>query len=158
MKRNTLIRLALVFALILSISAFMCSCGGGEESSEPEEPEKTADLTLQQYFEENPDELQQIKDEVAEDEDMQETLKHIDFDVYAKDNTLYYDYTFKETFSQDKVDALTDSLEETLESMEDSMVSRIEPIEQGFGVNGIVIHMMYRNGDGTVLAERDYTK
>ena len=159
MKKNVFIKLALVMALILSVSVFMCSCGGGSESEPAEEkPAESDEMTLEKYFAEHPEDLQDIKDGVTEDEDMQESLQYIDFDVYAKGNTMYYDYQFKETLDEDKAAELGESLKTTLDDMEESMVSKIDPIESGFGVEDITIHMMYRNGDGTVLAERDYTK
>ena len=81
MKKITLIRLALVMALILSVSAFMCSCGGGSESESADEPEGSGELTLEEYFEENPQDLQDIIDGAKNDEEMQEALEYMDFDV-----------------------------------------------------------------------------
>ena len=158
MKKITLIRLALVMALMLSVSAFMCSCGGGSESESADEPEGSGELTLEEYFEENPQDLQDIIDGAKNDEDMQEALEYMDFDVYAEGNTLYYDYQFKETFDEDKAAQAAEALADSMDENEAIMVSKIDPIETGFGVKDITVHMIYRNGDGTVLAERDYTK
>ena len=113
---------------------------------------------LEEYFEENPQDLQDIIDGAKNDEEMQEALEYMDFDVYAEGNTLYYDYQFKETFDEDKAAQAAEALADSMDENEAIMVSKIDPIETGFGVKDITVHMMYRNGDGTVLAERDYTK
>ena len=97
MKKISLTRLALVLMLVLAIAVTMCSGGGKKESKEEAAGEKEAveetkeEKTLEQYFEENPQDLQDIKDGVKEDESMKQALEIMDFDVYAKDNTLYYD-------------------------------------------------------------------
>ena len=168
MKKINLVKLLLLLVLIVSIAVSMCSCGGKKESSKneatggneaAEEAGETAEeMTLEQYFAENPQDLQDIKDSVNEDENMQEALKYMDFDVYAEDNTLYYDYQFKETYPEAQTDTMKDSLADTLDGMDSSISSTIGLIESGFKVSDVTIHITYKNGDGSVLAEKDYTK
>ena len=164
MKKISLIRLALVLMLALAIAVTMCSCGGKKESKEENSGEKEAveekveEKTLEQYFEENPQDLQDIKDGVKKDESMKQALEIMDFDVYAKDNTLYYDYQFKETYGDAQLEQMKQPLADSLDSLEESLTSNIGLIETGFGVKDITIHIFYKNGDGSVIAEKDFTK
>lgn len=164
MKKISLIRLALVLMLALAIAVTMCSCGGKKESKEENTGEKEAveekveEKTLEQYFEENPQDLQDIKDGVLEDESMKQALEVLDFDVYAKGNTLYYDYQFKDTYAEAQAEQMKEPLAQSLDEMGDSISSTIGLIESGFGVKDVTIHIFYKNGDGSVLAEKDFTK
>lgn len=165
MKKN-LLKLVLIFALILSVAAFMCACGGGSDDADDEgskettteeaAPEEEEEMTLEKYFEENPDELKEIKDNVLADEENQEALELMDFDVYAEGNDLCYIYTFKNTYTKDQVDAMKDQFETSLDGIEAEMVSKISTIEAGFGVSPVTIHIEYLNGDGELISERDF--
>lgn len=164
MKKFGLIKLTLVLMLILAVAVSMCSCGGKKESKEENGGEKEAveekaeEKTLEQYFEENPQDLQDIKDGVKEDESMKQALELMDFDVYAKGNTLYYDYQFKETYGDAQIEQMKQPLADSLDGLEESLTSNIGLIETGFGVKDVTLHIFYKNGDGSVIAERDYTK
>lgn len=164
MKKTSLTRLALVLMLVLAIAVTMCSCGKKKESKEENAGEKEVveetveEKTLEKYFEDNPQDLQDIKDGVLEDESMKQALELLDFDVYAKENTLYYDYQFKETYAEAQAEQMKEPLTQSLDEMEDSISSTIGLIESGFGVEDVTIHIFYKNGDGSILAEKDFTK
>ena len=164
MKKISLIRLALVLMLALAIAVTMCSCGKKKESKEENAGEKEVveetveEKTLEKYFEDNPQDLQDIKDGVLEDESMKQALEVLDFDVYAKGNTLYYDYQFKDTYAEAQAEQMKDPLAQSLDEMGDSISSTIGLIESGFGVEDVTIHIFYKNGDGSILAEKDFTK
>ena len=161
MKKNGLIRMALLLMLIMSVALFICACGGGSSSSDSGNTDSGSsedDITLEQYFQDHPEDLDDIKEGVTEDEEMQEALQYMDFDVYAKGNTLYYDYTFKDTYPEDQIESISEQLMEGMDGMQESMTEKIPSIENGYGVKGITVHMTYINGDGKVLAERDFTE
>ena len=155
------ITIAVIIVLALSLAV---SCGGKKESKEENTggkeavEEKVEEKTLEQYFEENPQDLQDIKDGVLEDESMKQALEVLDFDVYAKGNTLYYDYQFKDTYAEAQAEQMKEPLAQSLDEMGDSISSTIGLIESGFGVKDVTIHIFYKNGDGSVLAEKDFTK
>lgn len=152
-------KFVLILALALSVSSFMCACGGnGKDSSSTEPEEPVQEITLEQYFEEHPDELQGLKDDIQNDNEMRESLKHMDFDIYAKENTFCFEYKFKDTFTGDVSDKLKKTLKGSLRKMKKEQTARIAPLEKAYGIDGIVIHTSYLNGDGTVLAERNYSK
>ncbi len=158
MKQNTIIRLVLIMVLALSAAVLLCSCNADKKNSgtQPEEPEP--EITLEEYFSEHPDELQDLKDNIQNDEDMRGSLKHIDFDIYAKENSFCFEYKFKDTFTGDVSDKLKKTLKRSLKKMKKAQTARIAPLEKAYGIDGIVIHTSYLNGDGTVLAERNYSK
>lgn len=169
MKKNNYLRILLVICLIASLAVFMCSCGskggksekaetGTETEEKAEEKTEKEEKTLESHFKEHPEELDEIKQTVLEDEDMKQALEILDFDVYAKGNTLYYEYQFKETYSDENVKAMQAKMPDTFDGLEEDMTSRLSLIEAGYGVEDVTIHIAYKNGDGSVIGERDYTK
>ena len=127
----------------------------GEESDTPPETEaeeteaeesEEAEATLESYFKEHPDEVEDMKKNINSDESLN---KMVDVDLKAEGNTLCYIYTFKETYSEDQIAQLKPDLKESMEGeVADDMKTRIPDIEKGFGVTGVKIYMEYRNGDG----------
>lgn len=113
-----------------------------------EETEEPA-FTLEDYFNEHPDELEDIKKSVNEDESYNEV---VDIDVDVKDNTLSYIYTFKQTFSDEQIESFKPDLQESMEGeVTDQMKEKIGDIEKGYGVKGVKMYMEYRNGDGSKI-------
>lgn len=161
MKKNRIFALALVMLLIVSTAVLACSCGSKGSSSSSDVKEKDVEAkkpTLEEYFTNNPKELKKIKEKVTKDENMEGILKIVDFDVYAKENTMTYSYKFKETYDDEKVAKMKEQLDKSLEDMGADMPEKIKSIEKGYGVGDVTIRMEYLNGDGSVIAEKEYTK
>ena len=48
--------------------------------------------------------------------------------------------------------------DKNLEKMEKDMKDRIVTIETGYGVQNVVIRILYRNGDGSIITEKYFTR
>ena len=124
---------------------------GEESASKPaEEPEQTeqSEVTLESYFKDHPDELKEVKKSLKEDESYN---KVVDIDVDVKENTLSYIYTFKETYSDEKVKELKPDLEKSIEQAGTQLKDQIKSIEDSYGVKGVKMYMEFRNGDGSKI-------
>ena len=133
------------------------SAEGEESDQEPEtdadqseESVKTA-ATIEEYFTEHPDELEKMKNNINSDESSREL---VEVDLEGKGNTLSYIFNFNETYSNEQIEKFKPDLEKSLEGeVAEDMKGRIPAIEESFGIKGIKIHLEYRNGDGTKIAE-----
>ena len=126
-----------------------------EEAEKPAEKpeEKPAEKTLEQYFADNPEQLTSMKEELNKEGT---TGGVMDIDVTVEGNVLSYIYKFKTTYSAEQVKAMKATLEATM--TEDSeavkqIKSGVGLMEQGIGIKGIQVKLIYQNGDGTVMAE-----
>lgn len=176
MKTSKILSILLIAVLCLSMLA---SCGGKKDDSgsgssasdekaaveteekkedKAEDKKKDEKSSLEAYFKAHPKDLQDIKDGVNESEEAQAMLKQFDVDIYAKGNTLYYDYTFKQQLEQDQIDKLKEPLEQSFDSLEGSMSTMISSVKDNLGIPGSHMHVVYRNNDGEILGEREYTK
>lgn len=169
MGKNNRLRALITICLVTVLVFSMCSCGGKKNSggaekagakteTETETDARDADVTLEGYFTAHPEELDDIREGVSEDESMQNTLKILDFDVYAKDNTLYYEYQFKDTYSASDVETMKSKMPATFDGMKKDMKRRIRIVEAAYGIDGVTIHIIYKNGDGSVIGEREYSR
>lgn len=119
----------------------------------PEEPEES-EATVEKFFKEHPDEVEKMKNNINSDESLKDLVV---VDIKAKGNTLSYIYTFKETYSDDKIAQFKPDLKKSMENeVAADMKERIPSIEQGFGVTGIRVYMEYRNGDGKKIIGMTY--
>jgi len=135
----------------------------GEESDTPPESEaekadgadaEEAETTVESYFKEHPDEVEQMKKNINSDESLNTV---VDVDLKAKGNTLSYIYTFKETYSDEQIEQFRPDLKKSMEGeVADKMKKKIPEIEEGFGVKGVKLCMEYRNGDGKKILGTTY--
>ena len=135
----------------------------GEESDTPPESEaekddgadaEEAEATVESYFKEHPDEVEQMKKNINSDESLN-TM--VDVDLKAKGNTLSYIYTFKETYSDEQIEKFKPDLKKSMEGeVAEEMKKKIPQIEEGFGVKGVKLYMEYRNGDGKKILSTTY--
>lgn len=118
---------------------------GEEGSSEAAE----AESTLESYFNEHPDELEEMEKNINDDESISQM---VDVALKVEGNTLSYIYTFKETYTKEQIDSFKPDLKESMEGeVTEDMQGRIKTIEEAFGVKGVKIYMEYRNGDGSEI-------
>lgn len=120
-----------------------------EETEEPQEAEQ-ASATLEDYFKEHQGELEDIKKGINSDDSIKDLME---VDIKVDGNTLIYIYTFKETYSADRVEAMKPELEKsfTSEDTEASMKESISKVESEYGISGAKMKMEYRNGDGETI-------
>lgn len=125
------------------------SAEGEESAALPADVTSDSEYTVEKYFSEHPDVLDEIKKSFNEDEDYSGVAE---LDVTAEGNTLSYIYTFKETYPEENLEAFRADLKESMEGeIADDMSQRVPLMEKEFGVKGLKIYMEYRNGDGSVI-------
>ena len=114
-----------------------------------------AEATLEDYFANHTDELEEMRKNLNEDETYKDQVS-IDLDV--KGNTISYIYTFKETYSDDQIDQIGPELSKSMEGEElkEDMKGRIKTIEEGYGISGVRMYMEYRNGDGARICDTTF--
>lgn len=107
---------------------------------------------LEQYFQSD----DSIKEEIESiaDENSNSTGKMA---IEAKKNTLYYTFTFTETYESSMVDLLKPSFEEVLEQQASTFTDLIKDLEEETKLTGISIVISYNNGDNTAIASKTFT-
>lgn len=80
----------------------------------------------------------------------------LNLEVYADGDTLVYDYTFTETFDDDTLDVVKDSLDTALEEKASSFESVVTVLKSNVDVENPKVKVVYRNSDGTVITEKTY--
>ena len=115
-----------------------------QEQKDGEEP-----ITLESYYNEHPDELEEVKENINSDDSLKDLVT---VDVTVKENTLSYIYEFKETYSDEQVESFKPDLKKNMEGeITDQMQEKIAQIEEAFGIEGVKFYMEYRNGDGSKI-------
>ena len=129
-----------------------------EPQQETAEPQAETGITIEEYFNEHPDQLEEINKMVAETDEYQSWKDLLDYQVFASGNTLVYGYKYKQTYSQEKIDAAKEQIEENLNSLTDQMLETIDAVEAEYGVKDIDIQIVYFNGDGSLIGYKTYSK
>ena len=163
MKRTAIILAALM------LGATLCACGGDSEkktdssaasktesstgstsskaeSSDSGKSSKTesAKHTIQEY-------VDQVKKGGIEENDTME------IDVLAEDNTFVYSFTYKNQIEEDTLQGVKESLENSLETSSETYLGVVDEICDYTGLDADV-KVVYKNKDGSVIAERTYNK
>ena len=130
-----------------------------EEQAEPEPASaESGKMTLEEYFNQHPEQLEAINKQVAESDQAKSWIDLLDFEVFANGNTLVYGYKYKQTYSQDQVNAIKGNIESSLDSLNDQMMNTIDVVESEFGLENIEIEIVYFNGDGSLIGNKVFHK
>lgn len=80
----------------------------------------------------------------------------ITVDIYAEDDTLVYDYTYRQTYSEDQVETIKTNLDAQFEQNSAAYESIAADLETKINVDNPKVKLIYRNGDNTVITERTF--
>ena len=154
--------LSSVFAFLLASSLVFTGCTSSEKAEETSETVETttetvaasettekAALTLEEFIKENPV-YQEVLDTTAssaEDETTAVTIK-------AEGNVLVYTFKLKE--QEEIPEEQKIAMSEAFKNQESTLDASIKDMEEGTGVEGIVIRFVYLNADGTEIVNFDY--
>ncbi len=131
--KNLVKALALILAIAM-ITVFAASCGGTK--------------TVETYLE-----SEEGKADIEKVEEMFEGT--LDVKVYAEGNEMYYDYSYVTQYDDATAEILKETLEEGLEAQASTFETVVETMEEV--VDGeVTLTVIYRNADGTVLAEKSF--
>lgn len=123
--------LALLLCCVLVVMT-MTSCGSPS--------------TLEEYIAENPEAEEGI-DSVAASSGME---------IEIKDNTLTYIYKYDTTYTAEQVDYMKGIMDKALDNMSSTFESLGTQLEDETGIDGIVIKVLYQNGDDSTILEKDF--
>ena len=137
MKSKT-IRITVLLAMVVALLALMTACG---------------DKTLEGYFKDNPDQVTEVEKAMNSSSG---GLMECTFN--AKGNTANYIMKFTKTYSDSEISQMKNAFEQQMDSKKSEFVSMISQLEEQSKIEGIVCHLEYQNGDGTVIYETDLTK
>lgn len=107
--------------------------------------------TVKEYLE-----TPQVKSEVDASVE-KNTNDTMSMSVYAEgDDTLVYDYAFKQTYGESEVPALKASLDDSLEKNASTFQDVVTSLGSYISVESPKVKVIYRNGDESVITERTY--
>lgn len=84
------------------------------------------------------------------------TDSSIKMDVYAEGDTLVYDYTFTQNFSESELATVKSSLDSSLENASGTFSDVVKELKTYVNVENPKAKVIYRNSDGTEITERIY--
>lgn len=84
------------------------------------------------------------------------TDSSIKMDVYAEGDTLVYDYTFTQNFSESELATVKSSLDSSLENTSGTFSDVVKELKTYVNVENPKAKVIYRNSDGTEITERIY--
>ena len=80
----------------------------------------------------------------------------ITMNVYAEGDTLVYDYTFTQAFTESELATVKSSLDSSLESASGTFSDVVKELKTYVNVENPKAKVIYRNSDGTEITERIY--
>ncbi len=85
------------------------------------------------------------------------TTDNMTMSVYAEgDDTLVYDYSFRQTYGENEVPTLKASLDDSLEENASTFREVVTTLNGYISVENPKVKVIYRNGDASVITERTY--
>lgn len=129
-----------VLAAVLSVLLLFAFAGCGS-SDKP--------ATLEEYFNENPDQKAELVDSIT-GQDGQGVLT---MDCEISGNTFTVIGTMTETYPEETLDILKDSLEGQADSLKSQMGPAKKSMAEttGISIDDIIVKVVYCNGDGTEI-------
>ena len=84
------------------------------------------------------------------------TDSSIKMDVYAEGDTLVYDYTFTQAFTESELATVKSSLDSSLENASGTFSDVVKELKTYVNVENPKAKVIYRNSDGAEITERIY--
>lgn len=78
------------------------------------------------------------------------------YDVSVEDNTVIYTYQYENTFDEEVVNAMKSEIEKVVPSLNDIYESMIDGLEKDTEIDGISVKVVYKNGDGSTIYEKEF--
>lgn len=125
----------IILSLIMAMALLFAGCG----SSSPE--------TLEDY--------------INSDSEAQETIDSLSSDgmnVDVKGNVITFTYTYDQTFDEDTIAAMAPEMESAMDSMESTFTGVAADLEEGSGITGVTVKVVYQDAAGTEIYSNEYVK
>lgn len=134
MKKTTskIIVTSLVLSLLLAMSMLLTGCGNSPAN-------------LEEYVNSNEELAQEI-----------ESYSASGMDIDITGDTLTYTYKYDQTFDDATAALMTTELEKAMSSMDSTFESVKNTLIEETGFSGIVVKIVYTDGNDAVLYEKEY--
>ena len=124
----------IILSLIMAMAMLFAGCGSSPE-------------TLEEY--------------INSDSEAQETIDSLSSDgmnVDVKGNVVTFTYTYDQTFDEDTIAAMKPEMESAMNSMESTFTGVASDLEEGSGITGVTVKVIYKDSAGTEIYSNEYTK
>ena len=76
--------------------------------------------------------------------------------VDVKENTLTYTYEYDQTFDSSTMALMKTEMEKAMSSMDSTFESVVDTLEEGSGIDGITVKVIYKDAAGTEILSKEY--
>lgn len=121
----------IILTLILAMAVLFSGCG--------------SPATLEEYIESDTEAQQAI-----------DSLSTSGMTVDVEGNTLTYTYAYDQTFDQATIDLMVVEMEKAMNSMSSTFESVGDTLEEGSGIDGITVKVIYTDAAGTEIYAAEY--
>ena len=118
----------IILSLIMTMALLFAGCGSSPE-------------TLEEY--------------INSDSEAQETIDSLSSDGM---NVVTFTYTYDQTFDEDTIAAMKPEMESAMNSMESTFTGVASDLEEGSGITGVTVKVIYKDAAGTEIYSNEYTK
>ena len=120
-----------ILSLILIMAVVFSGCGGPKN--------------LEEYVNDNTEAKQSI-----------DSLSTSGMTVDVKGNTLTYTYEYDQTFDSSTMALMKTEMEKAMSSMDSTFESVVDTLEEGSGIDGITVKVIYKDAAGTEILSKEY--
>ncbi len=102
-----------------------------------------------------------LEEYINSDSEAQETIDSLSSDgmnVDVKGNVVTFTYTYDQTFDEDTIAAMKPEMESAMNSMESTFTGVASDLEEGSGITGVTVKVIYKDAAGTEIYSNEYTK
>ena len=78
--------------------------------------------------------------------------------VDVNGNVVTFTYTYDQTFDEDTIAAMKPEMESAMNSMESTFTGVASDLEEGSGITGVTVKVIYKDAAGTEIYSNEYTK
>lgn len=102
-----------------------------------------------------------LEEYINSDSEAQETIDSLSSDgmnVDIKGNVITFTYTYDQTFDEDTIAAMKPEMESAMNNMESTFTGVASDLEEGSGITGVTVKVIYKDAAGTEIYSNEYTK
>ena len=97
-----------------------------------------------------------VADNSAAEESIESIASASGMEIEIKENTLTYIYKYTTTYTDEQVEYMKSAMDSALDNMSSTFESLGTQLEDETGISGIIIKVIYQNGDGSEILEKEF--
>ena len=87
-----------------------------------------------------------------------DSLSSDGMNVDIKGNVITFTYTYDQTFDEDTIAAMKPEMESAMNNMESTFTGVASDLEEGSGITGVTVKVIYKDAAGTEIYSNEYKK